>query len=164
MNSLWDLLHTMKHHEKPRETKHPGENCLHRRLSHHESMADAFQANGMPRIDIKHSLAPVSPIALPFMIDGSAYGIRLGLFAGVRRCSPHAYFLVSLFTAERCVLLEVVDVAVQQRVQPSSWHSLMTLPRPARGGHDRRNCGRSSHGLRNELTASRLWSAEQPHK
>src|SRR6266566_1794294 len=62
-------------------------------------------------------------------LGGGAYGIRLGLFAGVRTCPPRAYFLVSLFTADRSVLLEVVGVAVQA----SSWHCLMTLPSPAKG-------------------------------
>jgi len=65
------------------------------------------------------------------MVNGSAYGIRLGLFAGVRRCSPRASFLGSLFTADRSVLPMFVGVAVQ----PGSRHTLMALPGPARGGH-----------------------------
>jgi hypothetical protein len=50
-------------------------------------------------------------------VHGSAYGIRLGLFAGVRTCSPRASFLVLLFTADRPLLLSVVGVAVRVAVQ-----------------------------------------------
>src|SRR6266480_1838748 len=66
-------------------------------------------------------------------LGGGAYGIRLGLFAGVRTCPPRASFLVSLFTADRSVLLIFAGVAVRVAVQASSWHCLMTLPCPAKG-------------------------------
>jgi hypothetical protein len=61
---------------------------------------------------------------------GSAYGIRLGLSAGVRRCAQRASFLGSLFTAYRRFTPIFVGVAVRIAVQPqapgtSSWLSLV---------------------------------------
>ncbi len=49
--------------------------------------------------------------------NGSAYGIRLSLFAPVHGCTPGTCLLDPLFTAVREVSLEFVGVAVQQRVQ-----------------------------------------------
>jgi len=39
--------------------------------------------------------------------------MRLGLFAGVRRCSPRAYFLALLFAVCRQIVLYIVGVAVR---------------------------------------------------
>src|SRR5437588_5356337 len=66
---------------------------------------------------------------------GGAYGIRLGLFAGVRTCSPRASFLASLFTANRSLLLIFVGVAVRVAVQPDSWYTPATPLSPATGSH-----------------------------
>ena len=52
--------------------------------------------------------------------SGSAYGIRLGLFAGMRRCPPRASFLVSLFTAYHRFTPIFVGVAVRIAVQPQA--------------------------------------------
>jgi hypothetical protein len=43
---------------------------------------------------------------------GAEYGIRPGLFAVVRSCSPRAHFLVLLFVACCQFLLFIVGVAV----------------------------------------------------
>jgi hypothetical protein len=127
MNSLWNLLYTIKQPEEPRETKHTGENCLHRLLYHHEPMVEAFQANGMSRIDKKHSLAPVSPRAMPLIIDGSAYGKRLSGSAGVRRRPQRAQFLDPAFAGYRQYMLFFVGVAVRVAVQANAVQHFVML-------------------------------------
>ncbi len=84
----------------------------------------------------------LKPLVAPVEIEGgakilcdSAYGIRLGLFAGVRTCSPRASFLASLFTANRSLLLIFVGVAVRVAVQPGSWYTPATPHSPATGSH-----------------------------
>ena len=44
-------------------------------------------------------------------------GCGLGLFAGVRRCSPRAYFLAVLFAVYRQRVVSIVGVAVRIAVQ-----------------------------------------------
>ena len=45
------------------------------------------------------------------------YGIRLGLFAGIRQCSLRACFLALLFAVYRQIVLSIVNVAVRIAVQ-----------------------------------------------
>ena len=54
---------------------------------------------------------------MPLSLLNSAYGIRLGLSAGVRRCAPRASFLGSLFTAYRRFTPVFAGVAVRIAVQ-----------------------------------------------
>ena len=44
---------------------------------------------------------------------GAEYGIRQGMSAGIRSCSPQARFLVLLFAECRQILLSIVGVAVR---------------------------------------------------
>ena len=51
-------------------------------------------------------------VASKLLVNGSAYGIRQGLSAGVLPCPPRAQFLVLLFIVCRQFLLFIAGVAV----------------------------------------------------
>jgi len=42
--------------------------------------------------------------------------MRLGLFVGVRWCSPRAHFLALLFAVYRQIVLDIVGVAIRMAV------------------------------------------------
>ena len=49
-------------------------------------------------------------------LNGDEYGMCLGLFVGIRCCSPRAHFLVLLFAVYRQIVLDIVGVAGRMAV------------------------------------------------